>query len=259
MNKANVAAVAALAAALFAAPAYAGVVISQTNTVNLESGPRKTDTTIMVQGNKQKVVMNGREIVTDLDAGTTYLVDPDRKNYIKMPFPPPGAMGAMSRAAAALDYKKDPTSRKILGYSCNDYSGSGSSMGGDYTVTECFSTSAPGAKEFTAFQKAMAAKLKGVAPATNVPDGIPLAMDSTVKRNTMKLPNLSPEQQQRLTAQLANMKPVTTHTEVTKIEQASLPADTFAMPAGYNQAQMPGMGGMGGGMAPAAPAPSPAH
>jgi len=81
----------------------------------------------------------------------------------------------------------------VLGYACNDYTGTGQSMSGDYTVTECFSTSAPGAKEFNAFQKAMATKLKSVVPESNTPDGIPLASDSTVHMNTMRLPNLPPE------------------------------------------------------------------
>jgi hypothetical protein len=131
-------------------------------------------------------------------------------------------------------------------------------MGGDYTVTECFSTSAPGAKEFSKFQKDMAAKLKAVVPTGNVPDGVPLASDSTVKMNTMKIPNLTPEQQQKLAAQMANMKPITTHTEVSKIEEKSLPADTFSVPAGYTERQMSNPM-MGGGGAPAAPAPQAAH
>ena len=260
MNKTTFVAVAALAAALAAAPARAGVVITQTQTANGQFGQRKSDTTIMVQGNKQKMVTNDRVVITDLDSGAMYLIDPAQNSYIKLPFPPTGAMASMAHAGGAPDFKKESTSRKVLGYSCNDYSGTGSSMGGDYTVTECFSTSAPGAKEFTAFQKAMGAKLKGVVPSSNLPDGIPLASDSTVKMNTMRIPNLTPEQQQKLAAQMANMKPVVTHTEVTKVEEQKLPADTFAVPAGYTERKMnmPMGGGMIGHGAPAA-APSPAH
>ncbi|HTR63885.1 MAG TPA: hypothetical protein VMH37_19390 [Candidatus Binataceae bacterium] len=256
MNKATFAAVAALAAALVVTPARAGVVISQTETATGQFGERKTDTTITIQGNKQKVIRNGRENIVDLDAGTSYLIDSDHSSYMKLPFPPPGGAAAMAHAGAALDFKKDSTSRKILGYSCHDYSGSGSSMGGDYTVTECFSTSAPGAKEFSTFQKAMAAKLKGVIPSSNIPDGIPLAMDSTVKLNTMKMPNLTPEQQQKLAAQIAKMKSVTTHTEVTNVEAKTIPADEFLPPKGFTETQVPKMGG---GMPLPAPAPSPAH
>jgi len=144
----------------------------------------------------------------------------------------------------------------VLGYACNDYTGTGQSMSGDYTVTECFSTSAPGAKEFNAFQKAMATKLKSVVPESNTPDGIPLASDSTVHMNTMRLPNLPPEQEQKLQQQLAKMKPVTTKTEVTKLEAKNLPADTFTVPKGYAQRTL-GMPPAAQAKAPA-PAPSPA-
>lgn len=256
MNKAAFAAVAMLAAALIAVPAGAGVVINQTQTANGQFGQRKTDTTIMIQGNKQKMVTKDRVVITDLDNGAMYLIDPAQSSYIKLPFPPTGAMATMAHAGGAMDFKKESTSRKVLGYSCNDFSGAGSSMGGDYTVTECFSTAAPGSKEFTAFQKEMAAKLKAIVPASNIPDGIPMASDSTVKMNTMKIPNLTPEQQQKLSAQMANMKPVVTHTEVTKVETKSLPDDTFTVPAGYTERQMAPHPMMG--MPPAA-APSPAH
>jgi hypothetical protein len=258
MNKTTFAAVAALAAALAAVPARAGVVITQTQTANGQFGEKKTDTTIMIQGDKQKMITKDRVIITDLDGGAMYLLDPAQNSYIKLPFPPTGPMATMAHAGGSLNFKKESTSRKILGYSCNDYSGAGSSMGGDYTVTECFSTSAPGAKDFTKFQKDMASKLKGVVPPSNVPDGVPLASDSTVKMNTMKIPNLTPEQQQKLAAQMANMKPVTTHTEVSKVEEKSLPADTFSVPAGYTERQMSNPM-MGGGGAPAAPAPQSAH
>jgi len=254
MKRITITAAAALAVAIAAVQAGAGVVITQQQTANGQFGEHKTEQTIMIQGNKQKVVTNGREIITDLDNSVAYMIDPSRSDYVKVAFPPSGPLAmAMAHSAGAMDFKKESTSRKILGYSCTDYSGSGSSMGGDYTVTECFSTAAPGASEFTSFQKAMAAKLKAVVPASNVPDGIPLASDSVVKMNTMKIPNLSPEQQKKLQAQLANMKPVTTHTEVTKVQVETLPPDTFTVPKGFAQRQMPATGGG----APA-PAPSPA-
>ena len=66
-----------------------------------------------------------------------------------------------------MNFKKAGTTREIAGYKCTDYDGGGHMMAGDYTVKECFSTSAPGAEEFAAFEKKMADKLKsaGSAPA----------------------------------------------------------------------------------------------
>lgn len=250
-------AAAATAVALSTLPARAGVVITQQQTTNMQSGQRQSEQTIMIQGNKQKMITGEREIITDLDNSVMYLIDPSKSSYFQLPFPPTGPMAqAVAHAAGAMDFKRGTTTRKVLGYACTDYSGTGQSMSGDFTVTECFSTSAPGAKEFNAFQKAMAAKLKSVVPQSNTPDGIPLASDSTVHMNTMRIPNLPPAQAQRLQQQLAKMKPVTTKTEVTKLEAKDLPADTFAVPKGYTQRTL-GMPPAGETKAPA-PAPSPA-
>jgi hypothetical protein len=234
-----VVAVAALGVVFAALPARAGVVITQDQTATGGFGERKSTQTIMVQGNKQKMITHDREIITDLDNNSMYLIDPGKSSYIQVPFPPSGPMAAaVAHAAGAMDFKKEKTTRTILGYHCTDYTGSGESMGGDYTVTECFSTTAPGAKEFTAFQKAMASKLKAVVPVSNTPDGIPLASNSKVQMNNMRLPNLTPEQQQKLAERIAKMKPVTTSTTVTKVESKNLPADTFTVPAGYTQRKL---------------------
>jgi hypothetical protein len=250
-------AAAAVAVALSTPPTRAGVVITQQQTANLQSGARQSEQTIMIQGNKQKMVTGEREIITDLDNNVMYLIDPTKSSYFQLPFPPTGPMAqAVAHAAGAMDFKRGTTARKVLGYSCTDYTGTGQSMSGDFTVTECFSTTAPGAKEFNAFQKAMAAKLKSVVPESNTPDGIPLASESTVHMNTMKLPNLPPEQAQKLQQQLAKMKPVTTKTVVTTLEAKNLPADTFAVPKGYTQRTL-GMPPAGQAQAPAS-APSPA-
>jgi len=251
-------AAAAVAVVLSTLPARAGVVITQQQTTNLPSGQLKSEQTIMIQGNKQRMITDKHEIITDLDNNVMYLIDASKSSYFQLPFPPTGPMAQQvaHAAAAAMDFKKGTTTRKILGYSCTDYLGTGQSMQGDYTITECFSTSATGAKEFNAFQKAMAAKLKSLVPQINTPDGIPLASDSTIKMNTMKIPNLPPEQAQRVQQELAKMKPMTTNTEVTRLEAKNLPADSFAVPKGYTQRTL-GMPPAGQAQAPA-PAPSPA-
>src|ERR1700685_4198430 len=94
--------------------------------------------------------------------------------------------------AAAMNFKKAGTSRQIAGYKCNDYNGGGHAMVGDYTVKECFSTTAPGAEEFSAFERVWAAKLKGAgAGATasgEVPSGVPLALEATTKMGNVSIP-----------------------------------------------------------------------
>src|SRR5581483_9328159 len=133
--KTTIFAAAALAVAIASVPAAVGVVITQEQTANGQFGERKSSQTIMVQGNKQKMISNGREIITDLDNNKMYLIDPSKSTYIQIPFPPTGVMAsAVAHTAGPVDFKKADTSRKVLGYSCTDYTGSGQSLGGDYTV-----------------------------------------------------------------------------------------------------------------------------
>ena len=115
-----------------------------------------------MQGNKQKMVTERHTIITDLDGGKMYVLDPKAKTYFQLDFPPKGQMAAMMAAStnAAMNFKRAGTTREIAGYKCTDYNGGGHMMAGDYTVKECFSTSAPGADEFAAFEKNMADKLK---------------------------------------------------------------------------------------------------
>jgi hypothetical protein len=250
------AAAAAISIALAAAPALAGVVITQQQTINAQSGQQKRDQTVMVQGNKQKMITGDHEIITDLDKGVMYVIEPTRKDYLEIPFPPRGPMAAAMARKSTLSFKKSGQSRKVAGYSCEDYKGTGESMAGDYTVTECVSLSAPGAKEFNAFEKLMASKLKGtgMAPSGDVPQGVPLASDSVVNMNKLNMPGMSPEQQQKLQEMMAKRKPTTTSTVVTKIEEKKLPEDTFVVPAGFTKREL--RAPMGMGMPHGAPPPA---
>src|SRR5262249_34531592 len=147
------------ALAFAALPAAAGVVITQKQNVNNGQNSRDSEQTIMVQGNKEKMVTDRNVVITDLDKGMVYIIDPNEKKYFEMESPPKGQMGAQM-AAAAQNFKKTGTSREIAGYKCQDYTGGGHVMAGEYSIKECFSKDAPGAAEFAAFQKAVASKLK---------------------------------------------------------------------------------------------------
>ena len=103
--------------ALTALPAFAGVVITQKQ--NMVSGPntRDSDQTIMLQGNKQKMVTDKHTIITDLDKGAVYILDPAAKTYFQIEFPPKGQMAAMMAASApsAMNFKKSSATRDIAG------------------------------------------------------------------------------------------------------------------------------------------------
>jgi hypothetical protein len=238
--------------AMTALPAAAGVVITQKQHVTNGKNSRDTEQTISVQGNKQKEVDERRTLIADLDKGMIYIIDPKGKNYYEMEFPPKGPMAQTMAAstAAAMNFKKAGTSREIAGYKCNDYDGGGHAMIGDYTVKECFSTTAPGAQEFSAFEKIWAAKLKSAGatePAGGiVPEGVPLALDATTKPGSnVPLPGMSPEQKEKISQMMKNRPPVVTSTIVEKIETQKLASDTFTVPAGFTKKDLPATPGMG--------------
>ncbi len=256
--------------ALIALPAIAGIVINQKQNVVSGANNRDSEQTIMLQGNKQKMITERHTIITDLDKGMMYILDPKDKSYFQIDFPPTGPMGSMMAAgtASSMNFKKSGVTHDIAGYKCTDYQGSGHVMSGDFTIKECFSRNAPGASEFTAFQKSMASKLKasGAAPiaaSSEIPDGVPLASDSTMKMGNVQIPGMSPDQAAKITQMMANRPPIVTKTVVTKVVAQNLPADTFAVPADFTKKDIPhgpAMGGMKMGApaaAPSAAAPMP--
>jgi len=246
-------------------PAAAGVVITQKQHVTSGTNSRDTEQTISVQGNKQKMVSERHTIITDLDKGMMYVIDPQAKTYFEIEFPPKGHMAEMMAAStnAAMNFKKAGTTREIAGYKCTDYNGGGHMMAGDYTIKECFSSDAPGAEEFGAFEKKMADKLKAAgtskASGGEIPGGVPLALNSTMKMGNVSIPGMAPEQAAKINEMMAKRPPVVTSTLVEKIESKTLADSDFAIPAGLTKRELPaGPGPSGMKMAPGAMKMAPA-
>src|SRR5271155_5622050 len=108
--------------------AHAGVVITQTESMESGGGtPRKAERTIMIEGNKEKLVTQRNQIVTDLDKGMLYIIDPTAKAYAEMPFPPRGPMAQMigGPASHAMSFTKTGKSSTVNGYKCEQYTGAG--------------------------------------------------------------------------------------------------------------------------------------
>ena len=238
--------------AIGALPAAAGVVITQKQHVSSGTNSRDTEQTISVQGNKQKEVDERRTLIADLDKGMIYIIDEKQKSYFEMEFPPKGPMAQTMAAstAAAMNFKKAGTSRQIAGYKCDDYNGGGHAMVGEYTVKECFSTSAPGAAEFSAFERIWASKLKGAgataAAGGEVPEGVPLALDATTKMGNVSIPGMAADQAAKINQMMKNRPPVVTSTVVEKIEAQKLASDTFTVPAGFTKKDLPAAPSMAG-------------
>ena len=241
--------VAGMTLAMTALPAAAGVVITQKQHVTSGTNSRDSEQTISVQGNKQKMVSERHTIITDLDKGMMYVLDPKAKTYFEIEFPPKGQMATMMAAStnAAMNFKKAGTTRDIAGYKCADYNGGGHMMAGDYTVKECFSTSAPGADEFAAFEKNMADKLKSAGTATGngeIPGGVPLALESSMKMGRVNIPGMASEQAAKINEMMAKRPPVVTSTQVEKIETKKLAESDFTIPSDYTKRELPGPGSM---------------
>jgi hypothetical protein len=242
--------VAGVTLAMTAMPAAAGVVITQKQHVSTGAQSRDTVQTISVQGNKQKMVTERHTIITDLDKGMMYVLDPASKTYFEIEFPPQGQMAAMMAAStsAAMNFKKSSNQRKIAGYKCTEFDGAGHMMTGDYTVKECFSTDAPGAQEFAAFEQKMADKLKAAGNSQangEVPGGVPLALDSSMKMGKLNLPaGMSPDQAAKINEMMAKRPPVVTSTLVEKIEARKLADSDFAIPSGFAKRELPTPGAM---------------
>ncbi len=241
--------VAGMTLAMTALPAAAGVVIQQKQHVTSGTNARDSEQTISVQGNKQKMVTEKHTIITDLNAGKMYVLDPKAKTYFEIAFPPQGQMAMMMAAStnAAMNFKKAGSSREIAGFKCADYNGGGHMMAGDYTVKECFSTTAPGAAEFAAFEKNMADKLKSAGTSTangEVPGGLPLALDSSMKMGNVNIPGMQADQAAKINEMMAKRPPVITSMVVEKIEAKKLAEADFAVPSDYTKKELPGSGSM---------------
>jgi hypothetical protein len=260
----KIAALAAVVVMMLAGSAlvHAGVVVDEQQVVDQPNGNKITQArTVMIEGDRQKsFIDNGdRTVITDLGKGTMTMVDSARKIYVEFPFPPKsGPMAAMSGSATpTVTFKRTGARDKVIGYSCDVYTGSGTVSGRAVSMTGCFSDSAPGASDFSAFQRKMADKVKGTAMANmgQIPPGVPLRMAVTTTMGNIPTTGMSPEQAAKLQQMLANRQFVT-KTTVAKISTKSLPAGSFEVPSDYQKQQMPMMSGgpgtSGGAIPPAA-------
>jgi hypothetical protein len=248
----------AVAILAVAAIADAGVVVDEQQIIDQPSGRKVTRArTVMIEGNKQKsIIDNGnRTVITDLGKGTMMMVDRTHKTYVELPFPPKGDMAGMPGGVSpTISFKETGGHDKIIGYSCDEYSGAGTVGGNSVSMLGCFSDSTPGATDYSNFQREMADKVKGTTMANmgQIPKGVPLRLTITTTMRKLPTSGMSPEQAKKLNQMLANRQFVT-NTTVSNITTKSLPADTFQAPSGYQKQQLPAMFGGKGGSAPVAP------
>jgi Domain of unknown function (DUF4412) len=259
MKKAFAILMAALLPGVIGSPLFAGVVLTQDIVTTSGSNSSTDNRTIMIEGNKQKVIMHEQTIVLDLDGGKMIVLDPSSKTYTELAFPPRGQMASVMQnmGGVNLAFKKTGATHTMSGYQCDEYDSTGKSIMGEFSAKGCFSSQAPGAAEYAAFSKSLAKKFESVGMATtngSQPDGVPIEMQTSTKLTSFNLPGIPPEQAERLKTMMANRPPTTTKSTTTSIKTADLPADTFTIPADYTERKinMGGAGASGGGPAPGA-------
>ncbi len=228
---------------------FAGVVVNEQQEIDSGDGhSTNQNVVLMIQGHKQKTQVGDNTMVLDLDKGTRTIMSSAQHAYVEMPFPPNRPANANM---SPMTFKKTGAHDKVVGYSCDEYTGSAVMGGNQSNLKACFSTVAPGSKEFTAFNRIMAEKVKGTALSmmSGMPDGTPMRLETTTKITHVSMPGMTPDQMAKINDMLAKRPPTVTHMTVTKIAVEDLPPDTFTVPAGYTRQQL----GQGAGRPPGAP------
>jgi len=160
-------------------------------------------------------------VVDDLDKGIRTSIDYLRKTYfVEKPFPVP-VDGAGPNPFNIGKLKPTGRFRKVAGYSCEEYTGSGESAHwGHSTEVDCVSKSAPGVLEYDQFMKLLnrlyvAAGYSDGSYGNNYPGfGSPQGIDG------ISLETVSSTVQGFI---------------VTKIESRTIPASQFEVPTGFVQ------------------------
>jgi hypothetical protein len=214
----------------FARTLFAGVVMAETSTAKGPDGQANSQVkTIYLQGNKQRVDRQNIAAITDLDKNIVYIVDKQHRAYAELP------LQALSRAPGISTHdegiKLDRTGkvRMIANQPCSEYRASEGDKLEHVTISACVSTSAPGAREISEFERKMIARLDGheATPSSGPQAALMLEKRSVV---SFRIPDPSPHRPYRTASLLAE-------TRVNNIQLKPLPPETFKPPKGFNKIQ----------------------
>jgi hypothetical protein len=222
----------------------AGVVMTETSTTSDPTGETSSlNRTVYVQGNKQKVERSGVTTIADLDNSIVYIIDNKDRAYTEVPL---HALGSSEQADAQGDIigpfdkveprgetvqlSKTGETRVIADHPCNEYRASEGNKLERVTISACVSTSAPGAKEVSEFERKMAVRLSG--RESERLSGNDSAMLMLEKQSVLsfRVPDPSRHQAYRTGSLLAK-------TRVNEIQVKTLSAATFKPPKGFSKLQ----------------------
>jgi len=232
-------AIGALLLMLGASPVSAGVVITKKQTFGGVTPPRVVEQTVMIQGNKEKLIIERLVILIDLDARKQYFLDESSKSYSERDYPGknPRTPAGAGRAVIGGEFAKDGTSRTIAGHKCDQYSGTTSNPLGELTITMCVSARAPGAAEVVEFERKHQEILKeaGIEYTASIPRGVPLQTTTSMKSAPPPMTDVPAQIAERARAMLAKRSPMDSSIEVIKIVAKKLAPEVFQVPAGYSR------------------------
>src|SRR6266851_9983745 len=210
---------------------FAGVVMAETSRATGPDGAiTSQNKTIYVQGNKQRVEREGVAAITDLDKSVLYIIDKHDRAYAAMPLRTLSQSLPGDTPGATVKLNRTGETRVIADHPCNEYRASEGDKLERVTISACVSTSAPGAKEVSQFERTMVARLSGrESERLNGHDSTVLMLEKQ-SVISFRVPDLSRHQAYRTASLLAK-------TRVNEIQVKSLPAATFKPPKGFSKLQ----------------------
>jgi hypothetical protein len=209
----------------------AGVVMAETSTALLPDGETTFQhKTIYIQGNKQKIERPGIAAITDLDKSLIYVIDRNHHAFAQVPLRALTGASAGRSQSEIIQLNRTGQTRIIAKQRCTEYRATEANKLERITISACVSTSAPGAKEVSAFEHKMVARLeRESAGRTSGSDstGVMLEKRSLVR---LRVPDPAHPGAYRTASVVAE-------TQVKQIKLAQLPPDTFEPPKGFSALQ----------------------
>lgn len=210
---------------------FAGVVMAETSTA---TGPDcQTNSqvkTIYLQGNKQRVDKQDIAAITDLDKSVIYIIDKQHRAYTEMPLRALSSSLAGNGREQSIKLDRTGKTRIVANHPCEEYRASGGDRLEHVTIRACVSTSAPGAREISEFERKMITRISGQQPklsSGHQPAALMLEKQSVLN---IRIPDPSQHRPYRTASLLAE-------TRVNQIELKPLPPETFKPPKGFNRLQ----------------------
>jgi hypothetical protein len=188
------------------------------------------DRIVYVQGNKQRVERSGIATITDLDRSIIYIIDKKDRAYTEVPLQALNPSEPDEARAKAIQLNKTGETRVIANHPCDEYRTIQRNKLEQVIISACVSTSAPGAKEVTEFERKMVGRLSGRGSERSTAHDTAALMLEKQSVLSFRVPDLSRHHAYRTASLLAK-------TRVNQIQVKPLPAATFKPPKGFSNLQ----------------------